>query len=182
MYLLLLLLPLLLLSLACRHNRPVPVLLVPLCQAVCMLHDVRRGAHYHQDNCHHLLRRLILVQDYLLALPLAELLQHGVLLAKLSVLVQDVYDVFNQFADRSARGPWGCVSVDPGVTQQTLAGNGGWAARRRPNIVWQKPAAAKQPMARADMLVGCWCGQHGCPGFKPRHAAHVCLSHAGAGA
>jgi hypothetical protein len=65
-----------------------------------MLHDVRRGAHYHQDNCHHLLQRLILVQDYLLALPLSELLQHGVLLAKLSVLVQDVYDVFNQFSDR----------------------------------------------------------------------------------
>lgn len=73
---------------------------MPLCQAVCMLHDVRRGAHYHQDNCHHLLQRLILVQDYLLALRLSELLQHGVLLAKLSVLVQDVYDVFNQFSDR----------------------------------------------------------------------------------
>jgi hypothetical protein len=68
-----------------------------------MLHDVRRGAHYHQDNCHHLLQRLILVQDYLLALPLTELSQHGVLLAKLSVLVQDVYDVFNQFSDRSAQ-------------------------------------------------------------------------------
>lgn len=89
--------------LACRHNRPVPVPLVPLCQAVCMLHDVRRGAHYHQENCHHLLQRLILVQDYLLALPLTELQGHSVLLAKLSVLVQDVYDVFNQFSDRLAR-------------------------------------------------------------------------------
>lgn len=79
-----------------------PVLLVPLCQAVCMLHDVRRGAHYHQDNCHHLLQRCILVQDYLLALPLTELLQHGVLLAQMSLLMQDMYDVFNQFSDRSA--------------------------------------------------------------------------------
>jgi hypothetical protein len=78
----------------------VPLCLLALCQAVCLLHDVRRAAHYHQDNCHQLLQRLILVQDYLLALPLAEIKQHNVLLAKLSVLVQDAYDVFNQFSDR----------------------------------------------------------------------------------
>ena len=65
-----------------------------------MLHDVRRGAHYHQDNCHHFLRRCILVQDYLVALPLTELMQHTVLVAQLSLLVQDAYDVFNQFSDR----------------------------------------------------------------------------------
>jgi hypothetical protein len=90
-----------------------------------MLHDVRRGAHYHQENCHHLLQRLILVQDYLLALPLTELQGHSVLLAKLSVLVQDVYDVFNQFSDRSAQDAvsWrSCCQHDVSTSRRVYAG------------------------------------------------------------
>ncbi len=74
--------------------------LTPYCQALCMLHDLRRGAHYHYDNCHQLLQRCVVVQDYLLALPHTELRRMRPLLARLSLLVQDAYDVFRQFSDR----------------------------------------------------------------------------------
>eukprot|EP00878_Enallax_costatus_P012153 GHUV01012690.1.p1 GENE.GHUV01012690.1~~GHUV01012690.1.p1 ORF type:complete len:612 (+),score=147.24 GHUV01012690.1:321-2156(+) len=83
-----------------RHSRPVPVSLVPYCQALCYLHDLRRGAHYHYDNCHQLLQRCVLVQDYLLALPHRQLQQKTVMLGQLSLLVQDAYDVFSQFSER----------------------------------------------------------------------------------
>lgn len=85
---------------SCRHSRPVPVSLVPYCQAICYLNDLRRGAHYHYDNCHQLLQRCVLVQDYLLALPHKQLQQKTVMLAQLHLLVQDAYDVFSQFSDR----------------------------------------------------------------------------------
>lgn len=77
-----------------------PLSVVPYCQALCLLHDLRRGAHYHYDNCHQLLQRCVLVQDYLLALPHAELQAQTVLLGQLSLLVQDAYDVFAQFSER----------------------------------------------------------------------------------
>lgn len=77
-----------------------PVSLVPYCQALCTLHDLRRGAHYHYDNCHQLLQRCVLVQDYLLALPHRQLQQKTVMLSQLSLLVQDAYDVFSQFSER----------------------------------------------------------------------------------
>ncbi|KAF6256218.1 hypothetical protein COO60DRAFT_135401 [Scenedesmus sp. NREL 46B-D3] len=83
-----------------RHSRPVPLSLVPYCQALCLLHDLRRGAHYHYDNCHQLLQRCVLVQDYLLALPHAQLRKQTVMLSQLSLLVQDAYDVFSQFSER----------------------------------------------------------------------------------
>ncbi|WIA36602.1 hypothetical protein OEZ86_007890 [Tetradesmus obliquus] len=83
-----------------RHSRPVPMSLVPYCQALCLLHDLRRGAHYHYDNCHQLLQRCVLVQDYLLALPHAALRRQTVMLSQLSLLVQDAYDVFSQFSER----------------------------------------------------------------------------------
>jgi hypothetical protein len=66
-----------------------------------MLNDLRRATHYHHDNCHKLLTRYVLVQDFLLSLSYSELLQqHGVLLAQLSLLMQDTYDVFSQFSER----------------------------------------------------------------------------------
>lgn len=132
-----------------------PVSLVPLCQAVCMLHDVRRGAHYHQDNCHHLLQRLILVQDYLLALPLSELQQHGVLLAKLSVLVQDVYDVFNQFADRSAHGYRGFSCMLSWVACRRCSG-GCWLVCRPLLVCWNRQAAADHSTPYV-VSVAWWC-------------------------
>jgi hypothetical protein len=77
----------------------VPLPLVPFCQAVCMLNDVRHSTHYHHDNCHTLLTRYVLVQDHLLSLSHSELVTHGVLLAQLSLLVQDTYGVFSQFSE-----------------------------------------------------------------------------------
>lgn len=77
-----------------------PVSLVPFCQAICMLNDLRRATHYHHENCHKLLTRYVLVQDYLLSLQYLELQHHTVLLAQLSLLLQDTYDVFSQFSER----------------------------------------------------------------------------------
>eukprot|EP00775_Hariotina_reticulata_P003910 gene3910-4164_t len=60
----------------------------------------RRGAHYHYDNCHQLLQRCVIIQDYLMALPHSELQQQTVLLTQLSLFVQDAYDLFSQFSER----------------------------------------------------------------------------------
>jgi hypothetical protein len=87
-------------SAAVRRDGEVPTSLVPFCQALCLLHDLRRGAHYHYDNCHQLLQRCVIIQDYLLALPYSELQQQTVLLSQLSLFVQDAYDLFSQFSER----------------------------------------------------------------------------------